>query len=71
MVGLIRGFHLALNLRAEHHLMYLPEISSEESSSCSLLGLLLLFGFSGLALDGSFTRICYLLGKRNRGCFII
>lgn len=46
--------------------MYLPAISSEESSSCGLLGLLLLFVFSGLALDGSFTRICYLLGRIKR-----
>lgn len=42
-----------------------PAISSEESSSCGLLGLLLLFVFSGLALDGSFTRICYLLTSWN------
>lgn len=72
LVPMSCGFHqstwklLALNLRAKHHLMYLPAISSEESSSCGLLGLLLLFVFSGLALDGSFTRICYLLGRIKR-----
>lgn len=55
----------------KHHPVYLPEISSEESSSCGLLGLLLLFGFSGLVLDGSFTRICCSLRKTNRGYFIV
>lgn len=36
----------------------LPAMSSEESSSRGIAGLLLLFAFSGKALEGSFTRIC-------------
>lgn len=49
-------------------------MSSEESSSLGIAGFLLLLAFSGKALDGSFTRICYLLerwGERNEYTLIL
>lgn len=57
-------FHNTIQDARGHNL---PAMSSEESSSWGRAGLLLLLAFSGKALEGSFTRICYLLKRLGVG----